>query len=142
VIGFFNWPYMGRIIRGQTLSCASGSSSTRRAAWARGPYILFRELLPNLFAPMLVYATLLIPTNILSRRPWTTSASGCTCPHHLGTDALQRGDQRYYYIDPSSCSCPGSQSLSRLWHSTYSVMDCVTHWIRGAGDSQCAALTD
>jgi ABC-type dipeptide/oligopeptide/nickel transport system permease subunit len=32
---------------------------------ARAPYILFRELLPNLIAPILVYSTLLIPTNIL-----------------------------------------------------------------------------
>ena len=32
---------------------------------ARAPYILFRELLPNLLAPILVYSTLLIPTNIL-----------------------------------------------------------------------------
>ena len=32
---------------------------------ARGPYILFRELLPNLVGPILVYFTLLIPTNIL-----------------------------------------------------------------------------
>ena len=46
--------------------CASGSSSTPPAAWAPGgPYILFKELLPNLVAPILVYSTLLIPTNIL-----------------------------------------------------------------------------
>jgi peptide/nickel transport system permease protein len=36
-----------------------------RSLGARTPYILVRELLPNLFAPILVYATLLIPTNIL-----------------------------------------------------------------------------
>lgn len=34
VIGFFNWPYMGRIVRAQTLCCASGSSWTPPAAWA------------------------------------------------------------------------------------------------------------
>jgi len=36
-----------------------------RSMGARGPYILFRELLPNLVAPILVYATLIIPSNIL-----------------------------------------------------------------------------
>jgi peptide/nickel transport system permease protein len=66
IIGFFNWPYIGRIIRGQTLSLRNREFvDAARSLGARGPYILFRELLPNLMAPILVYATLLIPTNIL-----------------------------------------------------------------------------
>jgi peptide/nickel transport system permease protein len=66
VIGFFNWPYIGRIVRGQTLSLREREFvDAARSLGARGPYILFRELLPNLVAPILVYATLLIPTNIL-----------------------------------------------------------------------------
>src|SRR5216683_1081760 len=56
VIGFFNWPYMGRIIRGQTLSLREREFvDAARSLGARGPYILFRELLPNLVAPILVY---------------------------------------------------------------------------------------
>ena len=66
VIGFFAWPYMGRIIRGQTLSLREREFvDAARSLGARGPYILFRELLPNLVAPILVYSTLLIPVNIL-----------------------------------------------------------------------------
>ncbi|HMI24798.1 MAG TPA: ABC transporter permease, partial [Streptosporangiaceae bacterium] len=66
VIGFFAWPYMGRIIRGQTLSLRQREFvDAARSMGARGPYVLFRELLPNLVGPILVYATLLIPTNIL-----------------------------------------------------------------------------
>ncbi len=66
VIGFFNWPYIGRIVRGQTLSLRNREFvDAARSLGGRGPYILFRELLPNLVAPILVYATLLIPTNIL-----------------------------------------------------------------------------
>ncbi|HEV2783012.1 MAG TPA: ABC transporter permease [Actinophytocola sp.] len=66
VIGFFNWPYIGRIVRGQTLSLREREFvDAARSLGARGPYILFRELLPNLVAPILVYSTLLIPTNIL-----------------------------------------------------------------------------
>src|SRR5215471_19169137 len=66
VIGFFAWPYMGRIIRGQTLSLREREFvDAARSLGARGPYVLFRELLPNLVAPILVYSTLLIPTNIL-----------------------------------------------------------------------------
>jgi ABC-type dipeptide/oligopeptide/nickel transport system permease subunit len=66
IIGFFSWPYMGRIVRGQTLSLREREFvDAARSLGARGPYILFRELLPNLWGPILVYATLLIPTNIL-----------------------------------------------------------------------------
>ncbi len=66
IIGFFNWPYIGRIVRGQTLSLRQREFvDAARSLGARRPYILFTELLPNLVAPILVYSTLLIPTNIL-----------------------------------------------------------------------------
>jgi len=66
IIGFFNWPYIGRIIRGQTLSLREREFvDAARSLGARPSYILFRELLPNLVGPILVYSTLLIPTNIL-----------------------------------------------------------------------------
>lgn len=66
IIGFFNWPYIGRIIRGQTLSLRQREFvDAARSLGARRPYILFTEMLPNLVAPILVYSTLLIPTNIL-----------------------------------------------------------------------------
>jgi len=66
VIGFFNWPYIGRIVRGQTMSLREREYvEAARSLGARRPYILFTELLPNLLAPILVYSTLIIPTNIL-----------------------------------------------------------------------------
>lgn len=66
VIGFFNWPYIGRIIRGQTLSLREREFvDAARSMGARNSYVLFKEVLPNLVAPILVYSTLLIPTNIL-----------------------------------------------------------------------------
>jgi ABC-type dipeptide/oligopeptide/nickel transport system permease subunit len=66
IIGFFNWPYIGRIIRGQTLSLREREFvDAARSLGARGGYIVFRDLLPNLVAPILIYTTLLIPSNIL-----------------------------------------------------------------------------
>ena len=72
--------------------CASGSSSTRPAAWARArPYILFTEMLPNLVAPILVYATLLIPTNILFEAALSFLGVGVRPPTaDLGRHALRR----------------------------------------------------
>src|SRR5215203_3224828 len=66
IIGFFNWPYIGRIIRGQTLSLREREYvEAARSLGARRGYILRTEMLPNLIGPILVYSTLLIPTNIL-----------------------------------------------------------------------------
>ncbi|MEV0384587.1 ABC transporter permease [Nonomuraea sp. NPDC050643] len=66
IIGFFSWPSIGRIVRGQTLSLREREFvDAAKSLGARNGYILFREVLPNLIAPILVYSTLLIPTNIL-----------------------------------------------------------------------------
>jgi peptide/nickel transport system permease protein len=66
IIGFFSWPYIGRIVRGQTLSLREREFvDAARSLGARSPHIIFKEMLPNLVGPILVYATLLIPTNIL-----------------------------------------------------------------------------
>ena len=61
-----NWTYIGRIIRGQVLSLREKEFvEAARAAGAGSLTILFRELLPNLVAPIVVYSTLVIPQNIL-----------------------------------------------------------------------------
>ena len=61
-----NWTYIGRIIRGQVLSLREKEFvEAARASGAGELTILFRELLPNLVAPIVVYSTLVIPQNIL-----------------------------------------------------------------------------
>jgi ABC-type dipeptide/oligopeptide/nickel transport system permease subunit len=66
IIGFFNWPYIGRIIRGQTMTLREREFvDAARSLGAGNFYLMFREILPNLIPPIIVYSTLLIPTNIL-----------------------------------------------------------------------------
>jgi peptide/nickel transport system permease protein len=66
IIGFFNWPYIARIVRGQTLSLREREFvEAARSLGASNRHILFKEILPNLVTPIIVYSTLLIPTNIL-----------------------------------------------------------------------------
>ena len=66
VIAFVNWTYIGRIIRGQVLSLREKEFvEAARALGASNTRIMFREILPNLVAPLIVYATLFIPQNIL-----------------------------------------------------------------------------
>jgi peptide/nickel transport system permease protein len=109
VIGFFAWPYMGRIIRGQTLSLREREFvDAARSLGARGPYILFRELLPNLVAPILVYSTLLIPVNILFEAGLSYLGVGIIPPTPswggMLSDAVNNG---YYSIDPMYMIIPG-----------------------------------
>jgi ABC-type dipeptide/oligopeptide/nickel transport system permease subunit len=67
VIGFFGWPYIGRIIRGQVLSLREKEFvDAARSIGAPTRRILFKELLPNLLPIILVYSTLIIPSNILA----------------------------------------------------------------------------
>ena len=66
MIAFVNWTYIARIIRGQTLSLREKEFvEAARSLGASDRRIIFREILPNLVAPIIVYTTLLIPTNIL-----------------------------------------------------------------------------
>jgi peptide/nickel transport system permease protein/oligopeptide transport system permease protein len=109
IIGFFSWPYMGRIVRGQTLSLREREFvDAARSLGARGPYILGRELLPNLVGPILVYATLLIPTNILFEAALSYLGVGLIPPTpswgEMLSDAVSNG---YYYIDPMYMIIPG-----------------------------------
>ena len=66
VIVVASWPYIARIIRGQTLSLREKEFvEAARALGASDRRIMFRHILPNLVAPIIVYTTLLIPTTIL-----------------------------------------------------------------------------
>lgn len=65
-IAIAQWPYMARIIRGQVLSLREKEYvDAARSIGASNRRIIFREILPNLVAPIIVYSTVLIPTNIL-----------------------------------------------------------------------------
>src|SRR3954453_3373671 len=66
IIVVANSPYVARIIRGQVLSLREKEFvEASRSLGASNWRIMFREILPNLVAPIIVYATLFIPANIL-----------------------------------------------------------------------------
>jgi peptide/nickel transport system permease protein len=66
IIVVANSPYVARIIRGQVLSLREKEFvEAARSLGASNWRIMFREILPNLVAPIIVYATLFIPANIL-----------------------------------------------------------------------------
>jgi ABC-type dipeptide/oligopeptide/nickel transport system permease subunit len=109
IIGFFAWPYMGRIIRGQTLSLRMREFvDAARSIGGRGPYILFRELLPNLIGPILVYSTLLIPTNILFEAALDYLGVGLIPPTPSWGQMLSNAvSQGFFSVDPMYMIIPG-----------------------------------
>jgi ABC-type dipeptide/oligopeptide/nickel transport system permease subunit len=107
VIGFFTWPYFGRIIRGQTLSLREKEFvEAARSLGASNSRILFRELLPNLWGPILVYSTLIIPTNILFEAALSYLGVGIPLPNPSWGNMLSDATNTYQ-IDPEFFIVPG-----------------------------------
>jgi peptide/nickel transport system permease protein len=66
IIAVASWPYLARIVRGQVLSIREKEFvEAAKSLGASDRRILVSEILPNLAAPIIVYATLIIPTNVL-----------------------------------------------------------------------------
>ncbi|GAB3391328.1 ABC transporter permease [Humibacter soli] len=65
IIGFFGWPAVARVVRGQVLSLRQRTYVVASQAMGAGSaHVLWRQLLPNVGSTIIVYATILIPTMI------------------------------------------------------------------------------
>ena len=107
IIGFFNWPYIGRIIRGQTLSLREREFvDAARSLGAKPGHILFKELLPNLVAPIVVYSTLLIPTNILFEAALSFVGAGVRAPLSTWGGMLSEATQ-WFQVSANFMVFPG-----------------------------------
>ncbi|MFD9003877.1 ABC transporter permease [Streptomyces sp. NPDC059582] len=107
VIGFFGWPYIGRVVRGQTLSLREREYvEAARSLGAGQFYILFKELLPNLVAPIIVYTTMMIPTNILTEAALSFLGVGVKPPTASWGQMLSNAID-YYDSDPMYMVVPG-----------------------------------
>lgn len=66
VIAIASFPYIARIVRGQVLSIREKEFiEAAKSLGASDTRIIFRQVLPNLVAPIIVYTTLVLPQNIL-----------------------------------------------------------------------------
>jgi peptide/nickel transport system permease protein len=96
VIAFVTWTYIARVIRGQVLSLREKEFvEASRSLGASNSRIIFRELLPNLAAPIIVYSTLIIPANILTEA--YLSFLGMGVPPPTATWGQMLADANTYY---------------------------------------------
>jgi peptide/nickel transport system permease protein len=67
IVGVLSFTYLARIVRGQVISIKGREFIEAARALGAGPWrIMFVDLLPNVIAQVIVYATLLIPLAIVS----------------------------------------------------------------------------
>jgi peptide/nickel transport system permease protein len=103
VITLSGWPYMSRIIRGQVLSLREKEFvEAARSLGASDTRIIFRHILPNLVAPIIVYTTLLIPTTILFEAALSFLGVGVQPPTAswgaMIADAIEIFDTAWWYM--------------------------------------------
>jgi ABC-type dipeptide/oligopeptide/nickel transport system permease subunit len=103
VIAFVNWTYIARIIRGQVLSLREKEFvEASRSLGASNTRIIFREVLPNLVAPIIVYSTLVIPQNILFEAALSFLGVGIQPPDaswgQMLADATSIFDTAWWYM--------------------------------------------
>jgi peptide/nickel transport system permease protein len=103
VIAFVNWTYIARIIRGQVLSLREKEFvEAARSLGASNMRIVFREILPNLVAPIIVYSTLIIPQNILFEAALSFLGVGVQPPNAswgaMLADATDIFDTAWWYM--------------------------------------------
>ncbi|HLF91979.1 MAG TPA: ABC transporter permease [Planctomycetota bacterium] len=66
ILGCFSWMTMSRIVRGQVLSLREKEFvEAARAMGVTTPAILLRHIVPNILGPVIVYATLTVPSVML-----------------------------------------------------------------------------
>ena len=103
VIAFFSFAAVGRIVRGQTLSISEREYiEAARALGASDLRIMVREIVPNLIAPVIVYATLLIPTAIVFEATLSFLGMGVVPPTptwgNMLSDSLQYYQVAWWFV--------------------------------------------
>ena len=103
IIVLANTPYVARIIRGQVLSLREKEFvEASRSLGASNSRIMFRDVLPNLVAPIIVYATLFIPANILLEAALSFLGVGVQPPRPswgaMLSDAVSNFDTAWWFM--------------------------------------------
>ena len=81
ILAIFGWPTIGRIVRGQVLSLREREFiEAARVIGASRRRIYFKEMLPNLWAPILVYFTLLMPSYVSAEAAFSYLGVGIKAP--------------------------------------------------------------
>jgi peptide/nickel transport system permease protein len=107
VLSAFGWPYFARIIRAQVLSLREREFvEAARMLGATRWRVSLKELLPNLWAPILVYSTLVLPTYVSAEAAMSFLGVGIVPPTPTLGSLLQ-DSVNYASVDLTYFLAPG-----------------------------------
>lgn len=107
VLSMFGWPYIARIVRGQVISLREREFvEAARALGASKYHLVFHQILPNLWAPILVTVALNIPTMITAEAALTFLGAGVIDPTS-DWGAMLLASVPFYNINPTYTFIPG-----------------------------------
>jgi peptide/nickel transport system permease protein len=107
VLGLIGWPSTARLVRGQVRLLQELEYAQAARAIGAGPIrILFRHLLPNTLSPLIVMASLIIPSNILTEAWLSFLGLGVQAPDPSWGSMITEG-QAYLQSRPWVCIFPG-----------------------------------
>lgn len=106
-LGAVSWLTMARIVRGQVLSLKNQEFVTAaRATGVSTPRIIFRHIVPSTLGPVIVYATLTVPTVMLTEAFLSFLGFGVQPPLASWGSLVSEGIQNIG-IFPWQLICPG-----------------------------------
>jgi len=139
VIAFFSWAAIARIVRGQTLSIKEKEYIEAARSLGAGPFrIMFLDILPNLLAPVLVIATLYIPTAVVFEATLSYLGLGIQPPTASWGNILSDAQNFYqvawwYVVFPAAALLITTLAFNLLGDGIRDAMDPRTERVFAAG---------
>lgn len=107
-LGFFGWLYFARLIRSQVLSMRERDFVTAaRALGAPDRRIVFKELIPNLWPPVIVFASNALPGYLSAEAAFSYLGIGVQQPESTWGTILEQS-QQFWRTDPTFFIIPGA----------------------------------
>ena len=111
ILGLFGWPQLARIVRGEFVALKHREFiEAARASGAAAPRIIFRHILPNALAPIIVTATLFLAQNLIAEATISYLGLGIKPPAPSWGNMLNEA-QNYLIRSPFLAIFPGALIL-------------------------------
>ncbi|GAA3093496.1 MULTISPECIES: ABC transporter permease [Nonomuraea] len=108
VISVFGWPYLARVVRGQTMTLVNREFvEAARASGASTGALVFKEILPNLRSSLIVMTTLAVPGYVGTEAGLSFLGVGVTPPTPSWGQMIA-GSVGWYAVDPMYFVIPGA----------------------------------
>lgn len=107
ILSLFGWPVIARVIRGQVISLREKEFVEASVAMGSGPLrIMFKQILPNLWAPIIIYTSLTLPGYVATEATLAFLGVGVLPPTPTW-GAMLADSVSYFRVVPTYLLFPG-----------------------------------